>query len=77
MKKTLRFTVLAAVLSLTFWTTTAKTAQAFIPCTFEHGRTCTGTPGWVYCDIGKECFCNGGHWDCGCFIDDANGQLIC
>ena len=77
MKKALRFTALAAVLSLTYLTTLAKSAHAFIPCAFEHGRTCTGSPGWVYCGTGNLCVCNAGHWDCGCTIEDANGQLIC
>jgi hypothetical protein len=76
MKKMLRFAALTAVLGLTFWLPTGNQALAAIPCSFEHGRTCTGSPGWVVCGTGNLCYCIDGHWDCGCVVDPEFG-LIC
>lgn len=78
MKKTLRFAALAAVLSLTSWLTMEEQAQAGLPCSYLHGRACTGSPGSLYC--GPEdsflCICNGGYWDCGC-VEDEDFGLQC
>lgn len=69
MKKTVRFAALAAALSVTFCLAMGNKAEAGPPCSYLHGRSCTGNPGWVYCttDEGQPdlCYCITGSWYCG------------
>ena len=77
MKKTLRFAALAAVLGLTSWLAMGGQAQASPPCSYLQGKFCE--QGFIICgsvSVGSECFCNYGHWDCGCTTDDT-GTMTC
>ncbi len=77
MTKTLRFSVLAAALTLTSWLAIGNPVEAVPSCAVLQGQACSNPSITRHCNETGVCQCLGGQWYCGCSWDENVGRLDC